>query len=82
MVLLGLLREYYRVEVAFQEGYEKGVQILRKQHSEDMGKVAADIFAHYYLAARNRLTIKLVVSLLRLYILHVCFCVCLCCLSA
>ena len=63
MVVLDLLKEYYRVEVAFQEGYEKGVQILRKQHSENVGKVAVDIFAHYYIAGRNQLAIKLIVCL-------------------
>lgn len=62
MVVLGLLREYYRVEIAFQEGYENGVQILRKQHSENMEKVAADIFAHYYISGRNMLAVKLIVS--------------------
>ncbi len=65
-VILDLLKEYHRVEEAFQEGYEKGVQILRKQHSEDMSKVAADIFAHYYIVGRNRLAIKLIVSSLSL----------------
>lgn len=62
MVVLELLKEYYRVELVFQEGYEKGVQVLRKQHSEDMGKIAADIFAHYYIAGRNKLAVKLIVS--------------------
>ncbi len=64
VVVLDLLKEYYRVEVVFQEGYDKGVQILRKEHSENMGKVAADIFAHYYIAGRNRLAIKLIVCVL------------------
>lgn len=44
------------------DGYEKGVQVLRQQHSEDMAKVAQDIFSHYYIAGRNALTIKLIVS--------------------
>lgn len=61
-VILEFLKEYHRVEVAFQEGYEKGVQILQKEHSEDMAKVASDIFAHYYITGRNRLAIKLIVS--------------------
>ena len=60
-VILELLKEYHRVEDAFQGGYEKGVQVLRKQHSENMEKVAADIFAHYYISGRNKLTIKLIV---------------------
>ena len=63
-VILQLLKEYHRVELAFQVGYENGVQILRKQHSEDMTKVAADIFAHYYITGRNHLAIKLIVSAL------------------
>ena len=80
-VILELLREYCRVEEAFQsesyashphtltpphphtpDGYEKGVQKLRVDHSEDMAKVTADIFAHYYIAGRNALAVKLIVS--------------------
>lgn len=61
-VILELLKEYHRVEDAFQGGYENGVQLLRKQHSEDMDKVAKDIFAHYYITGRNKLAIKLIVS--------------------
>ena len=61
-VILELLKEYHRVEEVFQGGYEKGVQILRKRHSEDMVKVAEDIFAHYYISGRNTLAIKLIVS--------------------
>ena len=44
------------------DGYEKGVQKLRVVHAEDMAKVAADIFAHYYIAGRNALAVKLIVS--------------------
>ena len=61
-MILDLLKEYQRVEEAFQLGYESGVQILRKQHAEDMAKVVCDIFAHYYIAGRNALAIKLIVS--------------------
>ena len=42
-------------------GYERGVQELRQQHSEDMAKVVQDIFSHYYISGRNALTIKLIV---------------------
>ena len=86
-VILQLLKEYHRVELAFQVGYENGVQILRKQHSEDMTKVAADIFAHYYITGRNHLAIKLIVSaclsacyMHYMYMLHACYmhvtCIC------
>lgn len=61
-VILELLKEYHRVEEAFQNGYENGVAILRKQHSDDFAKVTADIFAHYYISGRNKLAIKLIVS--------------------
>ena len=44
------------------DGYEKGIQALRTQHSDDTAAVAMDIFAHYYIAGRNALTIKLIVS--------------------
>jgi hypothetical protein len=44
------------------DGYEKGVQVLRQQHSEDMARVVQDIFSHYYITGRNALTIKLIVS--------------------
>lgn len=44
------------------DGYEKGVQVLRQQHSEDMAQVVQDIFSHYYIAGRNALTIKLIVT--------------------
>lgn len=43
-------------------GYDKGVQLLRTKHSDDMAKVAADIFAHYYISGRNTLCIQLIVS--------------------
>ena len=45
-------------------GYEKGVQELRQQHSEDVAKVVQDIFSHYYISGRNSLAIKLIVILL------------------
>jgi hypothetical protein len=74
-VILELLKEYCRVEEAFQGGYENGVQILRKHHSEDMEIVARDIFAHYYISARNKLAIKLIVSGIPLfYIIIMCLC--------
>ncbi len=46
------------------DGYEKGVQRLRVEHSEDMAKVAGDIFAHYYIVGRNTLAVRLIVSVL------------------
>ncbi|XP_064397695.1 acetyl-CoA carboxylase-like isoform X2 [Halichondria panicea] len=61
--IVELLREYYRVEEAFQNGYEKGVQRLRVEHSEDMAKVSADIFAHYYIVGRNTLAVRLIGAL-------------------
>ncbi|KAL5475565.1 hypothetical protein EMCRGX_G025395 [Ephydatia muelleri] len=62
-VLIELLKEYHRVEEVFQGGYEKGVKQLRVVHSNDMSKVVADIFAHYYIAGRNCLAIKLINAL-------------------
>ena len=47
--------------IYYIDGYEKGVQVLRQQHSEDMAKVVQDIFSHYYISGRNALTIKLIV---------------------
>lgn len=44
------------------DGYEKGVQVLRQQHSEDTAQVVQDIFSHYYITGRNALTIKLIVT--------------------
>ena len=52
----------YIIILYYVDGYEKGVQVLRQQHSEDMAKVVQDIFSHYYIAGRNALTIKLIVS--------------------
>ena len=43
-------------------GYDKGVSLLRNHHDGDMAKVAADIFAHYYIRGRNSLAVKLIVS--------------------
>lgn len=43
-------------------GYDKGVSLLRNHHNGDMAKVAADIFAHYYIHGRNSLAVKLIVS--------------------
>ena len=43
-------------------GYDKGVSLLRSHHNGDMAKVAADIFAHYYISGRNSLAVKLIVS--------------------
>ena len=37
--------------------------MLRAHHSSDVAKVAADIFAHYYITGRNALAVKLIVSL-------------------
>ena len=44
------------------DGYEKGIQALWAQHSDDTAAMAMDTFAHYYIAGRNALTIKLIVS--------------------
>lgn len=36
--------------------------MVRAQHSDDMTKVAVDIFAHYYITGRNAVAIRLIVS--------------------
>lgn len=58
--ILQLLKEYYRVEEPFQDGYDKGVRTLQLQHTDNCSKVAEDIFAHYYISGRNALTITLI----------------------
>jgi biotin carboxylase len=62
-VIITLLNEYHRVEEIFQGGYDKGVSLLRSHHNGDMAKVAADIFAHYYISGRNSLAVKLIDAL-------------------
>jgi len=42
--------------------YDQGVRDLQDRHSDDMGKVAADIFSHHYLSGKNSLAVKLIVS--------------------
>ena len=37
------------------------MSVLRTYHHGDMAGVAADIFAHYYIAGRNTLAVKLIV---------------------
>ncbi len=48
--------------VLLPDGYDKGVKILLTQHEDSCGRVAEDIFAHYYITGRNLLAIKLIVS--------------------
>ena len=43
--------------------YEQSAELLKSSHNDDITKVTADIFSHFYLSCKNSIAIKIIADL-------------------